>query len=586
MCLGLSVLLISGGTGCVGSKQQSGTAASAPIGDAVVPLDPGAIGVVVADGPAIWSFDAPRGQIDGAKDSATENARAALELPAHSGPEVGIITSAAGAVAAPVAAAIGAIRASHSRLSEEEVDGCKKVLAKAFCTMSQQNHLRDRILDAAKLSGQRQFVAVPASAARPSQRENPGFSLDPRVGTILEPRVVEIRLQRKGRGDSSFALWIKARARMLRASTGEVIRDETFEYQTGQDLFRDWAGKDGQPFQRCTDTGYRRLADDILKRVFEVIGEAPIVVGEGAVKPVAQYQRRVTGFGGAAAAAPHASSVRLVSQPFSAPGTIYVYSASPEAFISIQRPTTKDEAQSETLSEVNDSFDGFVNHPNVFVALPAMAIAIPVSLYRQTVAGLSGVSSDKYHEADAQVTAVEQRSRPAFEVAQTIAHSLGQRCPQAIVFLDRSHDDGEKLEMVWASREKLLPVSWRSGAVVSPRVEDRVIQLKLSSVALKGDGRHNPSLAVHVEAQLTVLRADDGREIYSCPLRYRGQTHKFTTWAAQDARILKQELRHCYRKVSDTAIEQLIARGIIAPGEPPMGVFADKVERLQPRNGG
>ncbi len=542
--------------------------------------------MVVAEGPATWSFDAPRGQIEGAKDSATENARAALELPAHSGPEIGIITSAAGAVAAPVAAVVGAIRASHSRLSDEDLDVCKKVLAKAFCTMSQQDHLRDRVLDAARVCGQRRFVAVPSSGGATAPREDLGFGLDPRVGTILEPRVVEIRLQRKGKSDASFALWIKARARMLRASTGEVIRDETFEYQTGQDLFRDWAGKDGQPFQRCTDTGYRRLADDILKRVFEVIGEAPIVVGEGAVKPIAQHQRRVTGLTGVTPTASLATSVRLVSQPFGAPSTIYVYSTSPGAFISIQRPTTKDEAQSETLSEVNDSFDGFVNHPNICVALPAMAIAIPVSLYRQTVAGISGVSSDRYHEADVQVTAVEQRSRPAFEVAQAIAHGLGQRCPEAIVFLDRSRDDGERLEVVWASRDKFLPVSWRNGAVASPRVEDRVIQLKVSRAALKGEGTINPSLAVHVEAQLTLLRADDGREIYSCPLQYRGQAHKFTTWAAQDARMLNQELRHCYRELSDVAIEQLIARGLIAPSGRPTEVFADETARRQPRNGG
>jgi hypothetical protein len=441
--------------------------------------------------------------------------------------------------------------------------------------MSQQNHLRDRILDAAKDAGRRRFVPLPASDVPAQQRENHEPAATPLVGTILETRVEELRLERKGAGDSSFALRIKARVRMLRSSTGEVISDETFEYQSGKDLFLDWALNNGEPFQKCTDFGYRRLADQIVERMFEATGEAPILVGVGAPKPSVHTPRpqvRLAAYRPAPALPPQ---VQFVSQASAPPGTLYVYSASPGDFMSIQRPLTKDEAVSETQSDINSSLGELITHPNTFVALTAIAVAIPLSIYQQTAGGIRGLSDKKYRAADAQVTTATRSSRPAAVLAREIAQTLGSRCSESVVLLDKPRDDGEQLALVRPAAGKPMLVSWPGVGPANPRAGDKALEIEVLSAALKGDASVNPSLAVHLEARATLLRGDDGREIYSCPVHYRSPARKFTAWAANDAKLFREELQRCYGKLSGTVIDQMVARRLIAPGENPNLFLAD-----------
>jgi hypothetical protein len=112
-------------------------------------------------------------------------------------------------------------------------------------------------------------------------------------------------------------------------------------------------------------------------------------------------------------------------------------------------------------------------------------------------------------------------------------------------------------------------VSWPGDGPANPRAGDKALEIEVLTAALKGNGGINPSLAVHLEARATLLRADDGREIYSCPVHYRGRAHKFTAWAAHDAKLFREELQRCYEELSGTVIDQLVARRLIAPGENP-----------------
>src|ERR1035437_8235751 len=353
--LGILVTIMAGEMGCVASKLGRRHVTSAPATREPIPVDPGAVGVTTPDRPAVWSYDRPQGQINRAADGAGEAARAVLGMTTPEYPEANILVSAIGFVGAPVAAAIGVVHASRSRLPQDKLAECEAGLAQALTNMSQQNHLCDRILDAAKVAGRRRFVSLPASDVPAPQGENHKPAATPLVGTILETRVEELRLERKGVGDSSFALRIKARVRMLRSSTGELISDQTFEYQSGKDLLLDWALNSAEPFQKCTDFGYRRLADQIVERIFEATGEAPILVGAGAPKPSVHTPRpqvRLAAYRPAPALPPQ---VQFVSQASAPPGTLYVYSASPGDFMSVQMPLTKDEAVSEAQSDINSS---------------------------------------------------------------------------------------------------------------------------------------------------------------------------------------------------------------------------------------
>jgi hypothetical protein len=52
-------------------------------------------------------------------------------------------------------------------------------------------------------------------------------------------------------------------------------------------------------------------------------------------------------------------------------------------------------------------------------------------------------------------------------------------------------------------------------------------------------------------------------------VHYRGRAHKFTPWAAHDAKLFREELQRCYSELSGTVIDQLVARRLIAPGVNP-----------------
>ena len=90
----------------------------------------------------------------------------------------------------------------------------------------------------------------------------------------------------------------------------------------------------------------------------------------------------------------------------------------------------------------------------------------------------------------------------------------------------------------------------------------------------------NSPLALHVDAQATLLRANDGREICSCPVQYLGLARKFTAWAADDARLLEEELHRCYAELSDAVIAQLTERQLLAPGEKPDYFLAGRAKAV------
>ena len=576
--LGILMIIMTVEMGCATPKLGSIRVTSGPATGEPILLDPGAVGVTVTDLPAKWSYDQPRGQVKRAADGAGEAASAVLGTTTPGHGLLNIPVSAIGFVVAPVAAGIGGSQASRSRLPQDQLAECEAGLAQAFGTMSQQNHLRDRIVDAAKVAGRCRFVPLAASDVPAPQRENHEPTATPLVGTILETRVEEIRLERKGAGDSSFALRIKARVRMLRASTGEVISDEAFEYQSGKDLFLDWALNNGEPFKKCTDFGYRRLADQIVERMFKSTGEAPIQVGVGAPKPSVRTPRPQVGFAGHRPAPALPPQVQFVSQPVARPGTLYVYSASPGDFMIIQTPKTIDEAVSEGRSDVNSALGELITYPNTFISLIGIAFAIPASIYVDTAGAIRGVSEDKYRAADSQMTKAVRSNRPTAELAREIAQTLGPRCSESVVLLDKPRDDGEQLALARPAAGQPMLASWRGDGPAIPRAGDKALEIEVLSAALQGDGSVNPSLAVHLEARATLLRGDDGREIYSCPVHYRGRARKFTAWAANDAKLFREELQRCYGELSGTVIDQMIARRLIAPGQHPNLLLADHEE--------
>ncbi len=575
MGVGMLVVALNGEIVSAGPRSANAGRSSDPADAELLLLDPGAVGVTTSSQRAVWSFDPPKGQIHRAGDRAGDAARTVLGLGVPQDPYAHIGVSAVGFVLAPVAAVVGGVIGSQGRMPQDKLAACEAGLASAMAVMAQPHHLRDQILAAAKASSRRQFVALdpPPDSNLPSG--NGELATTPLVGTILETEVEELRLERKGRGDSSFALRITARMRMLRSGNGDVISEEAFEYQSGQALFLDWAMNEGEPFQRCTETGYRRLANQIVERLIQTTGEAPIQVGVGAPKPSTRSPRpqvTLTTQRSGGASLPRFQRVAYTSTQ---PETLYVYPALTANFIAVQRPLEKEAAVSEALAEVNWLLGGFYNHPNTFVSLTAAAAAVPTSLYLQAAGAVRGVSGKTYRTADSQLSVAAQSGRPTAALANVIAQELAPRSSDAVVLLDESRIARVQPTLARHATAKSVSVNWSGDQSDIPLGGDRLLEIEVLRAALKGGDGANPSLAVQLEARATLLRADDGREIYSCPVYYRGPARKFKAWAANDARLFREELDRGYRELSGTVIDQLVARRLIAPGQNPNSFLAD-----------
>src|SRR6185503_7350061 len=92
-----------------------------------------------------------------------------------------------------------------------------------------------------------------------------------------------------------------------------------------------------------------------------------------------------------------------------------------------------------------------------------------------------------------------------------------------------------------------------------------VLEIHVQRAALSGGEGINPKLALTVEAQATLLRSRDGRQVYTCSAKYRSQRRTFTEWAAHDAQHFRNELQKCYGTLSAAIVEELVGRGVVPP---------------------
>lgn len=81
-------------------------------------------------------------------------------------------------------------------------------------------------------------------------------------------------------------------------------------------------------------------------------------------------------------------------------------------------------------------------------------------------------------------------------------------------------------------------------------------------------------MALHLEATAAVLRSEDGQIIFACPVRYQGKARKFEEWAANEARLLRQELETSYAELGKAISTQLVARRVLPPKSNPENLLA------------
>jgi hypothetical protein len=384
--------------GCASQKpagmiQMGGITAPEPILG-----EPGSVAVMCSSTPAVFSFDKAQGRRMYAGEGAANAARSVLDPPNLNEPGLEYACGPICFVAAPFAATYGALKAHKGTLSAGELSKSEAELAGAMQSMAAQAHLRDFVLKAAGEKTRRSVIPLESLEGASSPHAP--------VSMVLETGLEELRLVRTDSHETSFALRMKARARLYRVSDHALLRDQPFQYQSGTALFLDWTYP--ETFRGVAETGYRELASHIAGQMLSSFTAGPVLSGAGYKKTPAHATFVVNKL-------PLRSNPRAKFAAFSAAGLgqLGVYATGEVMQVTLQRPLPREEAQEEALRDVAWSLDGLQYSRNSIVQLSACAVAIPLSLWKQTVAAVRGVSSKQYLTAEAQLSAVAQAARGA-----------------------------------------------------------------------------------------------------------------------------------------------------------------------------
>jgi hypothetical protein len=552
---GISVALLLGG--CATHPPLGVTCGNVPPLSEPLRLQLGAIALVSPNQPAQVSFDQPAGQIASFGDVASE-AAAALLNPSGFGGDPGnlAVAGVGGFLAAPIVGVVAGSSSAHQRLGPDKLSLCESNLLAAMKTMAAQERFRDCLVQAAKANTRRRLLLPEPTAA-------PGIPC-PGADAVLETQVQQLRLERTGKGDTSYALRIEAKARLLRTADRSVLYEAPLNWRSDTCLFLDWTRSDA--FQKVAQTAYREMAERVVSQLFVATPEGPLLAGAGNQEALARRAKAT------ALVANRGSLRRTDLQPVSYPalntGTIGVCPTEEVFGILVQTPPTRDEAAVEAVQDMNWAFDGFYNSPNPMLALPAMAVGIPVGLWKQGAAVVCGPSERHLKQADRQLYVATRGLHPHQQLAMEVAQTLSAQTAQMVVLM-RPPSPGAGPESALVQCVARTPTGQPNGQFVTgdaTRLQpDTVLEIHVANATLEAKSSLNPGMALCVEVQARLLRASDGAELYACPVHYRSQARKFTQWGAHEAQLFRQELQACYREVGATVATQLVARHLVQP---------------------
>jgi len=538
--------------GCKADKVAQRSGQNLPLAEAFR-LEIGSIAIVCPSQPARFGFDKARGRIAAPGERAGDLAGAVLgaEVP---DPFAQLVLSPATLVATPLVAA-GAAATTGAKLPPDRLTACESNLIRSMAEAAVQQRFRDAVLTAASEKTRRHFILVDSW---------PPAGETPRVDAVLETEIEDVRLDRIGRGDTSFALFISTHTRLVRTADSAVLFDRSAEFRSGTCLFVDWTL--AKSFSAVADTAYHSLAGQVVEQLFTATPEGPAVVGAGFNRSLSNTQMRLAA---AAARQRNNPAAQFVSLRETTDAGIDVSATTAGVEAVLQQPLTRDQAATQAVKDLDWALDGLQDHPNVVVSVLACATALPIGLWKQANAVVRGVSPKQLRTADSELTAVMRDLNPREQLAACVAQSVATQCSQPVALVRHGYGPGAKVERVVVSAGSRLPATVPVRQMATARGANRNSELEIHIVtaALAGKGGVNPTLALCVEGEARWRRPSDGAEIFSCPVRYRGKALKYTEWGADGAREFRAEWERCFAEMATAVTERLVSRGLIGSGE-------------------
>jgi len=554
-------------------------------------LAPGPILITSRPDQASIEADPPSARIESAGEGAASAARKVMDTPDLGHPQLEAVVGVFGFVAAPFAAAYGAVSASRERLSAGQMAAAEQDLAQAMRTNADSAILREKVAELARQKTHRLLVSAASASVLAQNRQ---------VSAVLEVAVERLRLKADG---NQYTLSIAARARLVRSSDAAVLLDRPYEYQSGSDMFIDWARPGG--LEGVARTGYRAIAEQIAADVFQPISAPPILIGPGQqhssfTAPGRAAHRRTGARAGQAgmrrASAPvfcsaslnelpsHVRSVRaglrqitgrpvrrsdpwegvsfqFVSLQQEDTPTMEIHTTGTNRLSLVQKPGTASEASGENgtpTTETEQAMDGLVNDRNSVVQGLSCLAAVPLGLWEQTVGALRKGPRERTEKLAMVLNEVAAQKH--FE--RDLANELARCLHAAGVSLVQRAD-----ELTGLTVSSAVAGEAGGAAATAPGTQGKpktAMEIQVLNIELVGKHLNSKSRAVAMEMRITITRNSDGQEIYTCPIRYRGSPRKLKEWAASDARLFREELDRCSRETARALATELLARGLVS----------------------
>lgn len=541
----LGVLLLWN-TECAGASAGSITAAGTPRLPDQVRLNLGTIGIMEEDTPATCRFATGVGVVESRGERVVRYASDTINKSTGT-PEGDVMLSPITLVLTPFAILIAEI-SPNRKMGADDMAAAQLDLAAALERACRQEPFRAEVIRAAREIGGRDLVDINQARGDPS-----------RVDTLLQTRIEQVSLERVGRSEKSFVLKIKTRNTLLRASDGRPIYDRPVEYCSRTDLFIDWTR--ATAIDSVMKTGIGEITRDIALEMLSLY-DAPVVAGT--VKPAKSSKT-----------APPLTPVKLTGlTPQSAPGFIQVsesgsgaigfYATTNSAQVSLQNLPENQSEMPDSVQKTESMLDGLDKHPNYFVSLPAIVVAVPVSIGNQVVEAFMRVSPGKAREASENLRRAARGNRIDEQVTLEVAKYLAPQTAQPLVIVNGPLPrPGEPTPL------DRSPDSARSQFVSKPlgatRMADAAIHIRITSASLTGEGEHNPRLSLCIKGEADIVRLSDGVKLCSFPMEFRSEKHRYTKWAADDADLFRKELKHGYSELGKALADRLVTRGIVPP---------------------
>ncbi len=571
-----ALTLVVVATGCAtGKSSLSNGRTQTPA--VLAEVEPGPLGMTSPLEPASFAYEPGSGLVESPGEGAANAARAVLTTPNLLHPQLEAAVGAVEFVLAPFAAGYGALNAGHRRLTPDKLAETDKELTEAMRSMAAQERLRELLLERAGQMTRRRLVPVEPSAAQVQSSEP--------VSAVLETTVESLRLQRTGAGDSTYALRMRARARVVRATDGAVLFARPYEFRSEPAMFIDWARPGG--FESVAQTGYRDLAGQMSRDLFAVPSGEPVVFGPGcsvSTPWAGNSSSRHGERGGVAEASFNASTAhRKLVMKDDAPtialaayhpaddGAFEIYSGRAMPDLLVQRPPTRAEAAAEASTETEWLLGGLEDDRNSVVQLAACLAAVPFGLWEQSFGLLRRRSPEALGSAGRTLSLEVRRMRPQEVLADDFARALAPRSsfPVAVV--------KDPLRARNADQPALVPCSYQG---VPGRLADSpagtALEINLVEARLARAPGFRSRLALCVDARVTLIRKSDGQELYTFPVTYRGLAKSLKAWAKSDAPTFRGELSECCRELGAAAAQQVVACGLVSPRRDSAPVFAQR----------